>query len=203
VSNRPGENGGGRTLSRDYKHVKRHATTRGHEVFGGWMGLGVGLAVGLSVALAVFLHYRGQGPDEPQARPEAVPKSDVATDEATVAGPADDLTFYDILKKQEVEVPPDAKGKGDGRRAGVPGGEAMLQAGSFKQPAEAEKRVAKLATLGVNARIVRYAMDDETWYRVQVGPIATVQELDAIRAKLAEEEIDVTPVTRADKTPPP
>jgi cell division protein FtsN len=46
-------------------------------------------------------------------------------------------------------------------------------------------------------------MDDETWYRVQIGPIATVQELDAIRAKLAEEEIDVTPVARADKAPPP
>ncbi len=203
MSNRPGENGGGRTLSRDYKHVKRHATTRGNEAFGGWMGLGVGLAVGLSVALAVFLHYRGLGPLEPQAQPVAVPKSDVATDEATVSDPADELTFYDILKKQGVEVPADTRGKGGGSRPGAPGGEAMLQAGSFKQPAEAEKRVATLATLGVNARVVRYAMDDETWYRVQIGPIATVQELDAIRTKLAEEEIDVTPVARADKAPPP
>jgi cell division protein FtsN len=204
VSNPAGGNGGGRTLSRDFKHVRRHATTRGHESFSGWMGLGVGLSVGLSVALAVFLHYRGQGTAEPQAQAVAVPKSDAATDEATVSGPSDDLTFYDILKKQEVEVPPEeAKGRNGGNRTGAPGGEAMLQAGSFKQPAEAEKRVAKLATLGVNARVVRYAMDDETWYRVQIGPIETVQELDTIRGKLADEEIDVTPVAPADKAPPP
>jgi len=203
VSDPGGGNRGGRTLSRDFKHVKRHATTRGHESFSGWMGLGVGLSVGLSVALAVFLHYRGLTPAEPQAQPVAVPKSDVANDETSVAGPSDDLTFYDILKNQEVEVPADARDRTGANRARAPGGEAMLQAGSFKQPAEAEKRVATLATLGINARVVRYAMDDETWYRVQIGPIETVQELDSIRAKLAEEEIDVTPVAPADKAPPP
>jgi cell division protein FtsN len=46
-------------------------------------------------------------------------------------------------------------------------------------------------------------MDDETWYRVQIGPIATVQELETIRTKLADEDIDVTPATPAGDSPPP
>jgi len=196
-------NGGGRTLSRDFKHVKRHATARGGEAFNGWTGLGVGLAIGLSVALAVFLHYRGQPPAEPEAQPEAVPKSDVASDETTVVGPADDLTFYDLLTKQEVQVPTDPKSKSRASASLAPGGAALLQAGSFKQPAEAEKRVAQLATLGINARVVKFAMDDETWYRVQIGPIETAQELDTIKSKLADAEIEVTSAGAVEKAAPP
>jgi cell division protein FtsN len=203
---KPGNGNGGRTLSRDFKHVKRHATSRGGEAFNGWMGLGVGLAVGLSVALAVFLHYRGQPPGEPQAKPEATPQSDAASDETTVVGPAsDDLTFYDLLKKQGVEVPPDTKGKPGAapRSGGAPGGEATLQAGAFKQQAEAEKQIARLVALGINARIIRVPMDDETWYRVQIGPIQTVQELESIRRKLDDAEIEATAVAPAAKQPSP
>jgi len=205
VSN-PGNGNGGRTLSRDFKHVKRHATARGGDAFSSWMGLGVGLAVGLSVALAVFLHYRGQPPVEAQAKPEATPQSDAASDETTVVGPAsDDLTFYDLLKKQGVEVPPDAKGKPGAtpRPGGAPGGEATLQAGAFKQQAEAEKQIARLVALGINARIIRVPMDDETWYRVQIGPIGTVQELESIRRKLDDAEIEATAVAPSSKQPPP
>ena len=79
----------------------------------------------------------------------------------------------------------------------------MLQAGAFKQPAEAEKRVAQLATLGVNARVVRYAMDDETWYRVQIGPIETAQEFEQIRNKLADAEIEATTVSSSEPAAPP
>ena len=43
----------GKTLSRDYKHVKKH--TPGAQSFTGWMGLLAGLAIGLGVALGVFL----------------------------------------------------------------------------------------------------------------------------------------------------
>ena len=39
----------GKTLSRDYKHVKKH--TPGTQTFTGWMGLLAGLAIGLTVAL--------------------------------------------------------------------------------------------------------------------------------------------------------
>jgi len=79
----------------------------------------------------------------------------------------------------------------------------VLQAGSFKQSAEAEKLQAMLAQFGVDAKIQRFALEDETWYRVRIGPIATVQELDAVRAKLAEAEVEATPVTPSVEAPPP
>jgi len=79
----------------------------------------------------------------------------------------------------------------------------VLQAGSFKQPAEADKLQARLAQYGVDAKIQRFSLEDETWYRVRIGPIGTVEELDTVRAKLAEAEIEATPVTPQMVTPPP
>jgi len=38
---------------------------------------------------------------------------------------------------------------------------------------------------------------------VRIGPIATVEELDTIRAKLAEAEVEATPVTAQPLTPLP
>jgi len=77
---------------------------------------------------------------------------------------------------------------------GLPKGDIMLQAGSFKQQAEAEKLIATLALNGIEAKIQRFPMEDETWYRVRIGPIATAQEFDQIRTKLQDADIAVTPV---------
>lgn len=192
----------GRTLSRDYKHVKRH--TPGGQVFSGWVGLLVGLGIGLTVALGVFVHYRDQAPAEPHATSAKPPASAQSTEEAPPApvDPAKDLTFYNMLPTQEVQVPTQEE-KAGSKASALPAGDVILQAGSFKQPAEADKLQAKLAQYGVDAKIQRFALEDETWYRVRIGPIATVQELEAIRAKLAEAEVEATPVTPSVEAPPP
>lgn len=196
--------GQGRTLSRDYKHVKRQ--TPGGQAFSGWVGLLAGLAIGLTIALGVFLHYRDLAPPEPHASVAKAPASSQAAEDpaAPPADPEKDFTFYNMLPKQEVEVPaPGAKSSGKPTAPGLPAGDVVLQAGSFKQPAEAEKLQARLAQYGVDAKIQRFALEDETWYRVRVGPIATVQELETIRAKLAEAEVEATPVTPEFQEPPP
>jgi cell division protein FtsN len=192
----------GRTLSRDFKHVKRN--TPGGQGFSGWVGLFAGLAIGLTVALGVFLHYRDLAPAEPRAAAAKPPASAQSTEEAPPApvDPAKDLTFYDDLPRQEVQVPTKEE-KAGGKASALPAGDVVLQAGSFKQPDEADKLQAKLAQYGVDAKIQRFALEDETWYRVRIGPIATVQELEAIRAKLAEAEVEATPVTPSVEAPPP
>ena len=192
-----------KTLSRDFKHVKRH-TPGGAPAFNGWVGLGVGLALGLSVALAVHLHYRNLAPAEPQPAADAPPASAIAPTEeppapAADAGPGYD--FYDMLPKQEVEVPESAAAKTAG--AALPRGDVTLQAGSFKNVAEADKLQAQLAQYGIDAKIQRFSLEDETWYRVRIGPIATVEELELIRSKLAEAEVEATPVTAQAIEPPP
>ena len=198
---------GGRTLSRDFKHVKRHTPGGASHAFNGWVGLSVGLAVGLSVALGVFLHYRGPPAAEPKREPARAPQSAKASDDSfsaeAPANPEHDLTFYDLLKNQKVAVPGDAAVKPGAAKAVLPKGDAMLQAGSFKQEAEAEKMQAKLALAGVQSKVQRFPMDDETWYRVRIGPIATVQELESIENKLNEAEIEYTRVASVAEPPRP
>ena len=183
-----------RTLGRDFKHSKR--TAAGPEsAFSGWMGLLVGLAIGLSVALAVFLHYHRAV--EPEVQPVAAAPTPAATVEDSDATPKDETesskyTFYDDLVNMEVEVPPES-GPATSSSA-LPQGDVILQAGSFKQPAEAEKLLARLARYGVNAKIQRISLSDETWYRVRVGPIATTREYDEIREKLADADVEASPV---------
>lgn len=193
----------GRTLSRDFKHVKRN--TPGGSAFNGWTGFASGLTVGLAVALGVYLHYHDLEPAEPQATAVTPPASAQATEEAppTAVDPARDYTFYDMLPTQEVQVPKQEQKSGGDRAPGLPAGDIVLQAGAFKQLTEAEKLQATLARYGVDAKIQRFALQDETWYRVRIGPIATVEDLEAVRAKLAEAEIEATPVTSGFQEPPP
>jgi cell division protein FtsN len=185
---------GARTLGRDFKHSKRTAAVP-NPAFSGWMGLLVGLAIGLSVAVAVFLHY--QRAADPEVQPTAAAPTPAATVEDSDATPKDEpennkYTFYDDLVNMEVEVPPDSDQTKPSST--LPQGDVILQAGSFKQPAEAEKLLARLARYGVNAKIQRISLSDETWYRVRVGPIATTKEYDEIREKLADADVEVSPV---------
>lgn len=200
---------GARTLSRDYKDVRRHKHVAVGHAFNGWVGLGVGLSLGLLVALGVHLHYtrQAQATVEPVPAPPVAPASAAATDDAMAGVPEPTATepgldFYDMLPKQEVEVPAHVKNDKLARPP-LPTGDVVLQAGSFKQPGEAEKMLAKLAYLGIEARIQRAPVDDETWYRVRIGPIATVEELHAVQSKLQEAEISATPVAPVEEAPLP
>lgn len=203
--------GGARTLSRDYKDVRRHKHVAVGQTFNGWVGLGVGLSLGLLVALGVHLHDRNQAPAaaEPVPAPAAAPASAVATDETLLGGtePAPeptDLSFYDVLPKQQVEVPDDPRSsKSKAPRTPLPTGDVILQAGAFKLETEAEKMVAQLAVAGVDAKIQRAPVDDETWYRVRIGPIASAEELHVVQAKLREAEITASAVTPMDEAPLP
>jgi cell division protein FtsN len=193
----------GKTLSRDYKHVKRH--TPGGGDFNGWIGLAVGLAIGLAVALGVHLHYRNLEPAVPQPAADVPPASAQAPEVPAAVAESEEAPrydFYDILPNQELEVPESALQPHNARRT-LAEGSVTLQAGAFKQVTEAEKLQAKLAQYGVDAKIQRLSLEDETYYRVRIGPIATVEELEAVRAKLAEAEVDAMPVTAAAAVPPP
>jgi cell division protein FtsN len=207
---------GARTLSRDFKDVRRHKHVAVGHGFNGWVGLGIGFGLGLLVAFGVHLHYSRQlaASTVPVPSPDAAPASSVATDDpgddagtpAVDLAAATDYGFYDMLPKQEVEVPDPARDRarvGKAAKPPLPRGDVVLQAGSFKQQMQAEKLVAKLAYMGINARVQRTPVDDETWYRVRIGPIETVEELEAVRAKLLEAEITATAVTPVEETPPP
>jgi cell division protein FtsN len=196
---------GGRTLSRDFKGVRRHAPAAPGQAFNGWTGFAAGLGVGLAIALGVHAYHRNQEAivAEPVPAPAQTPASEVAADDGAIATAdapaAPELDFYDMLPKQEVEVPDTASKKSSAAaKAPLPTGDVVLQAGSFKQASEAEKMQAQLALVGITAKIQRASVDDETWYRVRIGPIATVEELRNVQSRLSEAEITATAVTPAE-----
>jgi len=194
---------GARTLGRDFKDVRRHAPAAPGPSFGGWTGFTAGLGLGLFIAFAVHVYHRNQQVvvAGPVPEPAQTPASAAAPDDGAIADtPAPpELDFYDMLPKQEVEVPGQVQPEPSAAsNAPLPTGDVVLQAGSFKQATEAEKMQAELALLGVSAKIQRASVDDETWYRVRIGPIATVEELRNVQSKLREAEITATAVTPAE-----
>lgn len=69
-----------------------------------------------------------------------------------------------------------------------------LQAGAFREQADAESIKAKLALLGFEARVTERLADSGTLYRVRVGPFGQIETMNRIREKLSDNGIDVAVV---------
>jgi cell division protein FtsN len=167
------------------------------------MGALSGLAAGLAVAVLVYVHdhradtglTHGVKIDHKRVRNlDASPDADVAE-----AGPgADDpgkspYAFYDMLPKFEVVVPekekdvrPDTRSVPETRR-----GTYVLQAGSYKNFADADRVRAQLALQGVDAKVQKVSVDNDTWHRIRIGPISNLDELNRLRTRLRKADVDV------------
>ncbi|MES2324577.1 MAG: SPOR domain-containing protein [Pseudomonadota bacterium] len=66
-----------------------------------------------------------------------------------------------------------------------------LQAGAFRETADAENTRAKLALLGFEASVSEKSNDSGVLHRVRVGPYADVESMNKARAKLIDSGIDV------------
>jgi cell division protein FtsN len=67
----------------------------------------------------------------------------------------------------------------------------FLQAGAYRETADAEATRAKLALLGVEASISERPSDNGTLYRVRVGPFGQIDAMNKVRARLADNGMDV------------
>ena len=69
--------------------------------------------------------------------------------------------------------------------------EYMLQVGSFRQMADADRYRAKLGLLGFESKIQVVTIDNKsTWHRVLVGPIRGRMKADRMKSRLKEANID-------------
>ena len=67
----------------------------------------------------------------------------------------------------------------------------LLQAGSFRQAADADALRANLALIGIEARIQIVELPGgETWHRVRIGPFNDLREVNQARARMAANQID-------------
>lgn len=66
----------------------------------------------------------------------------------------------------------------------------VLQMGAFIRQTEAESLKARLALVGMNARIQPVMVDRQTYYRVRIGPTDDLAQLNADRARLQQHRFD-------------
>ncbi|MYM83852.1 SPOR domain-containing protein [Duganella sp. FT50W] len=69
-----------------------------------------------------------------------------------------------------------------------------LQAGAFRETADAESARAKLALLGFEANLSDRSTDTGVLHRVRLGPYHQVEAMNKVRSKLSENGIDVAVV---------
>ena len=69
-----------------------------------------------------------------------------------------------------------------------------LQAGAFREQADADNIKAKLALLGFEARVTERLSDSGTLYRVRVGPFGQIETMNRTREKLSDNGVDVAVV---------
>ena len=188
-------------MARENKAKRRAAggNSRGSG-FSGGMGLVCGLALGLAVAGLVYV--RDHRPDAPLVRAAKAdkkkPRSDAFPEtEGGDAGAAEDsptsYAFYDMLPKFEVVVPekekdvrPDIRAVPETRR-----GTYVLQAGSYKNFADADRVRAQLALQGIESKVQKVSVDNDTWHRIRIGPISKLDELNRLRTILRKADVDV------------
>jgi len=168
--------------------------------FSGGVGLACGLGVGLAIAGLVYVKdHRPDAPvvrtgkaDKKKSRADAPPDADSGYT-GTTEDSAKSYAFYDMLPKFEVVVPEKEKDVRSDLRA-VPEmrrGTYVLQAGSYKNFADADRVRAQLALQGIESKVQKVSVDNDTWHRVRIGPISKLDELNRLRAILRKADVDV------------
>lgn len=97
--------------------------------------------------------------------------------------------FYKILPKGDgsVEIPTDAGAS----TAAQPVEKLYLQVGAFEDPTEADNLKARLALMGVEASVQRgESATAGTVHRVRLGPFTRLDDLNKVRAELAQAGIE-------------
>lgn len=178
--------------------------------FPGWAWMLFGLSIGLSVALSIYLHDRvlldSILPEVPAPAirqsddTTSVDRNDESSSNSRTEGEEERFTFYEMLPRFEVVIPdqePDVKLDSEPQAIDEPG-IYVLQAGSFSEYADADRRRAVLAMQGIESHIQRVSIDDRTYHRVRIGPIDDLEELNVTRSRLRAARIDVLRIRLGD-----
>lgn len=147
----------------------------------------------LSGVFLSFIVYLGTLPKPTQPGQETAAAAQAEV-EAEVPKPRFD--FYTLLPEQtmeieeEVETVEPAADVSKPRPAAAAPEPYFLQAGSFRQREDAERRRAELLLLGLNPNIEDSTVDSGRWFRVSLGPFETHDAVSRARSLLANQDID-------------
>lgn len=182
-----------RADARDYK--RRHKRSLGlwkMREFGMGALVGIVLAGG---AAAFVMNNRQHEAVAREKAPHPDPRRQAPADpDADTSAPAGEkYDFYEMLPNFEVVVPEkDKEVKRDLpatariERPGV----YVLQAGSYRNEADADRVRAQLEMQGIDAKVQRVAVDTDVWHRVRIGPITKLDDLNKMRKQLQAADVD-------------
>jgi len=182
-------------MARDYKNSgsKKKAKLRPQ---GSWLSFISGLGIGLVFAIGVYFYRDALPPPErlidsrfpPEVDSRGISEGANFGDQIDPGLPKREFDFYKILPEMEVKVPdweisrPSRNSESDFVQ-----GTYVLQVGSFKQHADADRAKANLALRGIQAKIHRVVINgQDVWYRVHIGPYSKIVDIQEMRTKLLE-----------------
>lgn len=160
----------------------------------GWVWMLGGLAIGLGVAVIVYFadHNEETVKTATEAVTDAiksVPKPKRA--ETTDAGEEEPrFDFYTLLPELEVIIPESEIREEQARIKEKDDVAYMIQVGSFRAYGEADSLKAQLALLGIEADIEPVSSKGEQWLRVRVGPFTSKREMNKVRNRLHNNNIN-------------
>lgn len=139
---------------------------------------------------------QAQAPAAPAPTTAPTPPAAPAAAPAAPAAPAPTANAPKIVEKSTDAAKPADKVVAD---AGKPDNADdkwvyFLQAGAFRDQADAENSKAKLALAGFEASISDRPGDTGTLFRVRIGPFNQIEAMNKVRVKLSDNGIDVAVV---------
>jgi cell division protein FtsN len=188
---------------RDYKPRAREKKRRpsGGTLIGIFIGLVLGLALAAGLALYMtnapvpFVTRADKARTATPQADRALAESARTTDSKSGDASKPRFDFYKILPGQEVPVTEKelrAAAKSPDK-SGAPRDLYFVQAGSFQNPADADNLKARLALAGLVASVEPANLPDKgIWYRVRLGPYTQLDEINRVRATLAQNGVDAS-----------
>ena len=161
---------------------------------------GMGALVGIILAGSATVFIMNARQHEAAARekneaPHPEPRRKAPADpEATgTAAAGEKYDFYEMLPNFEVVVPEkdkdvkrDLPAAAKVERPGV----YVLQAGSYRNEADANRVRQQLSMQGIDAKVQRVSVDTDVWHRVRIGPITNLDQLNKVRKQLQAADVD-------------
>lgn len=167
------------------------------------LGFIIGLVVGLAIAVAVALYITNAPlPFVTKVRPPSANVNPAANgplpDPNKSLNPQAPATAPAASKAPPAATaaptPPTAATKADTAPAkeepAAEGSRFLLQAGAFKSADDADSMRARLALIGLDARVFPIEQGGQTLHRVRLGPYGQLDDVNRVRKLLAENSIE-------------
>ena len=139
----------------------------------------------------------GKNPARPASVPEAAPSSDAAPAVQPSAAPS--VTAGKPANKEAAAAAPADKSAAPSTAAAPDAFVYFVQAGAYSHTEEAEAQRAKLAMLGLQAKITEREQNGRTVYRVRVGPYEQRTDAEAAKDKIDGNGVGDTALVRVQK----